>query len=86
MWIKTNDGALINLDQCHAMHMKEFRGAYIVTFDTAAGHAVQVKSGTEKECKEFFDLMSSQLVCADANSQAIIASLNTIAQTIKDKT
>lgn len=86
MWINTNDGALINLAQCHAMHMKEFRGAYIVTFDSAAGHAVQVKSGTQKECQEFFDEMSKQLICADANSQAIISALNSIAQSIKEKT
>jgi hypothetical protein len=81
MWINTKDGSLINLDQCHAMSIKEFRGAYIVTFDTAAGHALQVMAGTKDECQAFFDDMANQLAGVDRNSQAIVAALKEIANT-----
>ena len=86
MWITTTDGALINLDQCHAMHMKEFRGGFAITFDTAAGHAVQVKSGTQKECREYFDEIAKRLTSADSNSLALVIALEDIAKSIKDKT
>jgi hypothetical protein len=80
MWINTRDGALVNLDQCHAMNMKEFRGAYIVTFDTASGHALQVKTGTKDECQAFFDDMAAQLTGVDTNAVAIVAALKEIAK------
>lgn len=80
MWINTKDGSLINLDQCHAMNMKEFRGAYIVTFETASGHALQVKTGTKEECQVFFDDMAAQLSGVDTNSQAIVSALKEIAK------
>ena len=80
MWINTKDGALINLDQCHAMNMKEFRGAYIITFDTASGHAVQVKSGTKDECQAFYDEMAALLTGVDTNSKAIVSALKELAK------
>ena len=80
MWINTKDGGLINLDQCHAMTMKEFRGAFIVTFDTATGHPVQVKAGTKDECQAFYDEMTVLLTGEDTNTKAIVSALKEIAK------